>query len=206
MSVPAYDTTTDANSNLVALVPVVPGWNGVAGTPATYKSEDASATVANETAYDALDAGVKAGKGDAAALAAATVAANENKYFFVTGDKAYKIVEDAAAVSATDNTEKTKVGEALLVAPADEHGYRVEVTYTRTKKVNSTTVQPLSDTAVVDVVRNAVVAGVKTPVPFEAGKSYNVVVTLYSDGEATSDTKLEGWENGDGLEDEYDAE
>ena len=79
--------------------PVVLGWTGyTAGTAATYKADDASATIADETAYDALGDDDKAGKGDAAALAAATIAANENKYFFVTGDKAYQIVVDQPAV------------------------------------------------------------------------------------------------------------
>jgi hypothetical protein len=109
-------------------------------------------------------------------------------------------------IAAVANTVKTDIGEALLVAPADAHGYVVKVTYTRTKKVNATTVEPLSDVATVNVVRNANVSGVKTPVAFEAGKSYNVVITLYEDGETTSNTTIEGWEDGDGLEDEYDAE
>jgi len=151
-------------------------------------------------------------------VADATALANAAKALTATGHKVYyqtdatKFVDvnvtagATAFVAGTPNTVKTSIGEALLVAPADEHGYRVEVTYTRTKKINSTTVQPLSDTAVIDVVRNANVSGAKTPVAFEPGKSYNVVITLYSDGETKSDTDLQGWEDGDGLDDSYDAE
>jgi len=210
MNEPEYDTQADANKPLVALEPVVPGWNGVEASAGAAAHTDAvEQTTMDATAYGALDAAVQGGDVDAAALIAATTQANDGKYYHNTDDgKYYKIVYTAEvpATAKVENTVKTNIGEALLVAPADAHGYVVKVTYTRTKKINAATVEPLSDVATINVVRNANVSGTKTPVAFEAGKSYNVVVTLYEDGETTADTTIEGWEDGDGLDDEYSAE
>ena len=217
MNVPVYDTKADANKPLVALEPVVPGWTAGATTYSWGASDVAAYTAA--AAKD--EAEVTATTIDAALTEYATanpaVAGDVDKVILLYNEKGTNATYDAGAddivgyiigKSATTggSAVATNVGEALLVAPADKNGYLVKVTYTRTKKVNASTVEPLSDTAEIEVVRMTDIAGVKTPTPFEAGKSYKVVVTLYSDGEAKSDTKLEGWEDGDGLEDEYGAE
>jgi len=68
----------------------------------------------------------------------------------------------------------TPIGEALLVAPADENGYFVEFTYTRFKKITSTHVEPISNTATLQV---------KAGTGFEAGKHYLITARLYKDGE-----------------------
>ena len=217
MGVPAFSTTADASQPLVALEPVVPGWTAGTTTYSWGASDVAAYTAA--TATD--EAEVTATAFDAALTEYATAnpaaAGDVDKVILLYNEKGTNTTYDAGTddivgyiigKSATTggSAVATNVGEALLVAPADASGYVVKVTYTRTKKINATTVEPLSDVATINVVRNAVVSGVKTPVAFEAGKSYNVVVTLYEDGETTTNTTVEGWENGDGLDGEYDAE
>lgn len=182
-----YGLGTNAAAQLVDLEPVTPVWDGYsAGTPATYQATDASATVADETAYDALDAALQAGKGDATALEAAKIAANEGKYFFVTGDKAYKIEEATAAVPGTvGSAVATNVGEALLVAP-NAPKYEVTLTYKRWKKTSTSDVNEIEGSVTKEVTRNG-------GAYFNAGKSYNVIITLYKDGDASTDTNLEPW-------------
>ncbi len=122
--------------------------------PTTYKATDASGTYADETAYDGIEDANKAGKGSAVDLENAKTAANLNKYFFVTGDKVYKIEVDQAekTIAAADpevgkmlplapitltwadtddnkqndETELKPVGEALIVAPMDKYSVVVE--------------------------------------------------------------------------------
>lgn len=209
-----YDPAAeDANEQLIPLETVKPKWTGfTAGTPATYKATDASATYADETAFDAEADATKfvggtlaTAKGDAAALDAAKVAANEGKYFFVTGDKAYKIEEDAAAVAEVPgNAVETPVGEALLVAPADANGYHVTIYYTRTKCIDATKVELLPGKAELNVIRKAGLAGATD---FEIGKTYNIKVKLYKDAETefTVDDPTP-WVPGDGIDDEYSGE
>lgn len=217
MNVPAFSTTADASQPLVALEPVVPEWTAGATTYSWGASDLAAYTAAAATD----EAEVTATTPDAALTEYATTnpaaAGDVDKVILLYNEQGGNTTYDAGvddivgyiigkSATAGGSAVATNVGEALLVAPADASGYVVKVTYTRTKKINATTVEPLSDVATINVVRNAVVSGVKTPVAFEAGKSYNVVVTLYEDGETTADTTIEGWESGDGLEDEYDAE
>ncbi len=191
----------------VAANKVVLDWEGYSpGTPATYQATDATATVADETAYDALAPADKAGKGDAAALTAATIAANEGKYFFNTDDnKAYKIEEAAAAVPGTDGTAQVStVGAPMLVAPSNDaanSGYLVTVTYKYWKKQTASQVVLTTKTTDPFVVNNYTInGGAKVKGPFEAGKNYNVTITLYSDGETLSgDATSEPWVAGDDL-------
>lgn len=173
------DGTPNAAAKLVPLVEVTPAWTGYA--PGTYQATDASATVADETAYDALDAAKQAGKGDAAALTAATIAANKDKYFFNTDDNKAYLIEEVAG-SATPTT----VGEALLVAPMAQ-SYEMTVTYKRWKKTSTTQYSEIEGTVTKSIARNTASA------LFEAGKSYNVVITLYKDGDASTNTNLNPW-------------
>ena len=187
---------------------VILGWTGYTpGAAATYQATDATATVANEAAYDALDAAVKAGKGDAAALVAATIAANENKYFYNTDDdKTYKIEENTSAVPAAEGTAVVnQVGVPMLVAPSNDNansGYIVTVTYRYWKKQTASDAVLTTKTTDPFVVNNyQIQGGAKVPGPFEAGKNYNVTITLYSDGEVVSgDATSTPWEAGDDLD------
>ncbi len=101
----------------------------VAGTAATYKATDASGDYADEAAFDAetdltkfVGGTLASAKGDAAALDAARVAANEGKYFFVTGDKAYKIEEDQAAVPAGQNVANAVKVKSIQVLSENTKG------------------------------------------------------------------------------------
>lgn len=101
----------------------------VAGTAATYKATDASGDYADETAFDTetdltkfVGGSLVTAKGDADALNAAKIAANEGKYFFVTGDKAYKIEEDQAAVPAAQNVANAVKVTAIKVLSENTEG------------------------------------------------------------------------------------
>lgn len=193
------DGQRDLTADLDPLEPVALTYG--AGTPATYQATDASATVADEAAYDALDPSLKAGKGDATALDAATIASNVGKYFFATGDKAYRIEEATAAVLG-EPTETPCIGDALLLAPADANGYQVTVYYDITKPTNSGVApQPQHKVSTVTIKRTAqdpqtTVVG---PVAFETGKSYNIKIRLYSDGSIVPSTSETPWGTGTGL-------
>ena len=166
------------------------------GSAATYGSEDASATVADEDAYDALETSAKAGKGDAAALTAAEIAANVGKYFFNTTDgKVYKIVEIPAVdpdyvyyfISTTDaaaaltaynawvtagkpNTGATKTAlDAALAKGSDTQGAKTVTTASTT--INSTKTITLKGPKV------AALSG-DTNGSYKANKSYTITLTL----------------------------
>ena len=68
----------------------------------------------------------------------------------------------------------TQMGEALLVAPADDNGYWVEFTYTRFKKITDTHVEPLTSHIGIQVTAGD---------GFIAGKSYRITARLYKDGD-----------------------
>jgi hypothetical protein len=95
----------------------------------------------------------------------------------------------------------TSVGEALLVAPADENGYEISVL--------------LRQNVVVDTDGNkedktyeykAYITNKKNDKPenlnkpFEAGKSYNVKITIWGLSEITITTALEKWEDGGNID------
>ena len=216
------DTPLDRTNDLVpfadkcdvAANKVILDWDGyTAGSAATYKATDASGDYANETAFDAetdltkfVGGTLATAKGTAADLTAATIAANENKYFFVTGDKAYKIVVDQAAVPADPGAAVAKqVGEPMLVAPSNDNansGYLVTVTYKYWKKKSSSLIELVTKTTDPFVVNNYTVQNAAKVVgPFEAGKNYNVTITLYSDGEvASGEATSTPWEDGEDLD------
>jgi hypothetical protein len=170
------------------------------GSAAVYGSTDATATVADEAAYDALDDAVKAGKGNAAALAAAEVAANVDKYFYNTDDtKVYKIVvatpavnpdydyffkdatEAAAALSAYNDwvtagkpaaeDAATKIAlNAALAKGSKTNGGAVTTVKTYTVKNDSKTILLNGP--------SQTVGDLTTYKPYKANKSYTITLTL----------------------------
>jgi len=154
-------------------------------------------------------------------LAAAKVDAKTKttvaSYFYATTDgNYYEIPVTAAATAKVDNTAKTRVGEAMFVAPADENGYEVEIFYTRTKKDNAATATSFPTSAKMTVKRQGKDEfNNPTPAKFNAGKTYNIVIRIYADGEIKFDDVTDGpnmnpWgtDEGDngGIEEEYSAE
>jgi hypothetical protein len=92
----------------------------------------------------------------------------------------------------------TPVGEALLVAPADANGYQVEFTYTRSKKITGTHVEPMTGSVTINV---------KAGEGFEAGKSYTITAVLYPDGEISTGTITpDPWEEENTDQPEWDLE
>lgn len=161
-------TVVDANGNEIyvdnATAPTV-YYLKQPDVAATYGSADASATVADEAAYDALAAADQAGKGTAADLAAAEIAANVGKYFFVTGDKAYQIQETAPAVAAYYylSTDATKAAVDLTALGAVK--WVEEVYEDKNMLVKQTVKLPVDPSTL-------------TPMSFTPGMSYNVVLTI----------------------------
>jgi hypothetical protein len=219
-----YKSTEDASKKLVDLVHVTPGWNGVPAVDAVaevnyVKTADAPST---QGAYDALAAAKKLDNsaGDAASLEAwIKTLPVDNGYIYYDGANYYTFdittayVAPVAAQAEVPNSVKTPVGEALLVAPADANGYEVEIFYTRTKKVNETTVTPISGSVKKTIIRTADDGGgVAVPTNFKAGKGYNITLKLYSDGEIKIDandfSELDEFEDDDepGIDPVYDME
>ena len=87
--------------------------------------------------------------------------------------KFYKYYAEGAA-GTPGTAEATSIGEALLVAPADANGYFVEFTYKRYKRITDTHVEPITNTATIQVTSGT---------GFEAGKHYVITARLYKDGE-----------------------
>ena len=203
---PDYDNTAAAvTENLepfytnADVAPVVLGW----GT-----ENELSATYADEAALDAaVAAGTakKAGSGDAAALTAATNASNVGKYFYNTADSKVYLIKAKADDPA--NAITSAVGEPMMVAPSNDNansGYQVIVTYKYYKKVNNATVQQVEVSSNPITVSNYTIdpsSGNKIKKAFEAGKNYNVNITLYSDGEVLNgEATSEPWDNGGDLD------
>ncbi|MBQ8158667.1 MAG: hypothetical protein IJ081_06575 [Prevotella sp.] len=132
--------------------------------------------------------------------------ANDGKIYNFNG--VYKkVVYTSAVAPSNGNAVAQQIGEPMLVAPSNDDansGYQVVVTYKYWKKkaadradltevdskpitVNNYTIDPAS--------------GNKIPGAFEAGKNYNVTITLYSDGEVLNgDATSEPWDDGGDLE------
>jgi len=97
------------------------------------------------------------------------------------------------AVAGNNTGAKTNVGEALLVAPLAP-SYEMTLTYKRWKPVSATSFSEIEGIVTKTIALSTAGAA------FEAGKSYNVVVTLYKDGEASTDTNLNPWTPGEEIE------
>ena len=174
----AYEAgnTTDAASNLVDLVEVIPHWT--AGTPASYTWE----------AYTGTDDATLTGTEDPTTETVGTVGAiYENT---TTNEK----FECTAVTEATGGAaEATAVGEALLVAPADGNGYEIELTYKRWKANTATTGEEIESTITKTITRTGGAF-------FKAGTSYKVTITIFEDGETSTNTELEGWDEGEDFD------
>jgi hypothetical protein len=110
-------------------------------------------------------------------------------------DEVYYSYHIAGTIASEGNAVETPVGESMLVAPADDNGYWVEFTYTRTKKVTDAHVEPMVGTGLINV---KTAAGKQ----FEAGKTYKVTAILYSDGEIKVEEILDT--TGDGPVEDYE--
>ncbi len=184
---------------------VILGWTGYVPGAAAHTDAVEQSTM-DAAAYAALDGALKGGDVDADGLVAATVQANDGKYYHQTAlDKYYKIVYTAEVPAAAGIADVHKVGVPMLVAPSNDNansGYIVTVTYRYWKKQTASDAVLTTKTTDPFVVNNyQIQGGAKVPGPFEAGKNYNVTITLYSDGEVLSgDATSTPWEAGDDLD------
>lgn len=110
-----------------------------------------------------------------------------------------------AAVAGANAVTSDPVGEPMLVAPSNDaanSGYVVYVTYKYWKKQTASTVVETTATTNPIIVNNYTsVGGVKVSGAFEAGKNYNVTITLYSDGEVLNgEATSEHWNDGGDLD------
>ena len=217
-----YTKTTDlvqsangkANAPLKELTPVIPRWNAAATVDAYdyvegYKSHyDAAAAAAAANVSDfevaaaknTFDLALDAFVNDAGYTA--PVAADENKVvrFFIDGDAnhaydegetivGYALVKKTAAEAV--GAAVTNVGEALFIAP-NAPELDLTITYKRWKKTAAGVVNEIEGTVNKTVKRNAAPGSVAPN--FNGGKSYNIVITLYKDGDATTDTTITPWD------------
>ena len=204
-------TSMDETSDLVPFAdnadvdPVILGWTGYSAG-ATAHTDAVEQPAMDATAYGALDAGVQGGDVDAAGLTAATIQANDGKYFHNTDDgKYYQIVYTAEVAAAAGTAEVATVGEPMLAAPSDDaanSGYQVFVTYKYWKKKTAALAEQVTKTTEAITVNNyTMVGGARSLGAFQAGKNYNVTITLYSDGEVLNgEATSEPWEDGGDLD------
>ena len=185
--------------------PVVLGWTGYTAGSAAH-TDAVEQPAMDATAYGALDVAVQGGDVDDAGLTAATVQANDGKYFHNTDDgKYYQIVYTAEVAAAAGTADVSVVGEPMLAAPSDDaanSGYQVFVTYKYWKKQSaSQAVQVTKTTEAITVNNYTMVGGARSLGAFQAGKNYNVTITLYSDGEVLNgEATSEPWEDGGDLD------
>ena len=204
-------TSLGVTSDLVPFVdnadvdPVVLGWTGYSAGAAAH-TDAVEQPAMDATAYGALDPALQGGDVDAADLAAATIQANDGKYFHNTDDgKYYQIVYTAEVAAAAGTAEVATVGEPMLAAPSDDaanSGYQVFVTYKYWKKQSaSQAVQVTKTTEAITVNNYTMIGGARSLGAFQAGKNYNVTITLYSDGEVLNgEATSEPWEDGGDLD------
>ena len=204
-------TSLGVTSDLVPFVdnadvdPVVLGWTGYSAGAAAH-TDAVEQPAMDATAYGALDAAIQGGDVDAADLAAATIQANDGKYFHNTDDgKYYQIVYTAEVAAAAGTAEVATVGEPMLAAPSDDaanSGYQVFVTYKYWKKKTAALAEQVTKTTEAITVNNyTMVGGARSLGAFQAGKNYNVTITLYSDGEVLNgEATSEPWEDGGDLD------
>ena len=204
-------TSLGVTSDLVPFVdnadvdPVVLGWTGYTAGAAAH-TDAVEQTAMDATAYGALDPAVQGGDVDDAGLTAATIQANDGKYFHNTDDgKYYQIVYTAEVAAAAGTADVSVVGEPMLAAPSDDaanSGYQVFVTYKYWKKKTAALAEQVTKTTEAITVNNyTMVGGARSLGAFEAGKNYNVTITLYSDGEVLNgEATSEPWEDGGDLD------
>lgn len=132
--------------------------------------------------YDVTGTEVAAANDAAVTAAQDAAAATGTTVYIVDGTK---YVSSEVTVAAVAEGTKTPVGEALLVAPGAP-SYEMTLTYKRWKKTSTTQYSEIEGTTTKTIARSGNAA-------FKAGDSYNIVVTLYKDGDASTDTKLNPW-------------
>ena len=185
--------------------PVVLGWTGYSAGAAAH-TDAVEQPAMDATAYGVLDAAVQGGDVDDAGLTAATVQANDGKFYHNTADgKYYQIVYTAEVPAAAGTAAVSKVGEPMLVAPSNDaanSGYQVKVTYKYWKKQTaSQAVEVEKTTEAIKVNNYTIVGGARALGEFLPGKNYNVTITLYSDGEVLNgEATSEPWEDGGDLD------
>lgn len=189
------------------VTPVILGWTGYsAGTaevPVVTVNETSRTTTFGGTVYD----GTAANALSLAEYKKTLPVGNGYEYYDGTNYTQFDVTTAyVAATPASEGSAVTSiVGEPMLVAPSNDaanSGYEVIVSYKYYKKTTAATVAlTTAQTSPITVNNYQIVGGVKDPGAFEAGKNYNVTITLYSDGEVTSgDSDVTPWEDGGDLE------
>ena len=145
---------------------------------------DGSAVTATSAALYTEPAGVVAVADEAAMTAAQDAAATTGTTVYKIGTTKY--VSSNVTAAAVSSGTPTDIGEALLVAP-NAPKYEVTLTYKRWKKTSTSNVSEIEGSVTKEVTRSG-------GAYFNAGKSYNVVITLYKDGDASTDTNIEAWD------------
>ena len=127
---------------------------------------------------------------------------------FLVGGTKYIKSSVTAAKPAAEAAVATPVGEALMVAPADENGYLVTVYYSCYVKDNATTSHEKTDGVVSKQIVLKKKTGQQDAQPFKAGKQYNITIELFRNATAESTTTVTDWGNDDDneLEDSYEFE
>lgn len=150
----------------------------------TYREVEVAggAVSSNTVKYTVTGAEVVAAD-DAAVTAAQDAAAATGTTVYIVGGTKY-VSSDVTAAAVAEGV-KTNVGEALLVAPGAP-GYEMTLTYKRWKKTSTTQYSEIEGTVTKTISRSGNAA-------FKAGDSYNIVVTLYKDGDAATDTHITPW-------------
>lgn len=213
-------TAQGETSNLVPFAtknvdPVVLDWEGTDETAVVIANSAAS----DKATFDAADATKKYtydGVNNVLSLADwQNTLAQANGYFYCDASDAnptnhtYTTFDVttayAPAVAGANAITSGVVGEPMLVAPSNDvanSGYVVYVTYKYWKKQTSSSVVETTATTNPIVVNNYTIpAGVKEPCAFEAGKNYNVTITLYSDGEVLNgEATSQPWGDGGDLD------
>ena len=206
-------TSLGVTSDLVPFVdnadvdPVVLGWTGY-----TAGSAEIPVVVANEATQTTTFGGTVY---DGTAASAMTLDEYKNslpigtnyEYFDGTNYTKFDVTTayQAADPGSAGNADVSVVGEPMLVAPSDDaanSGYKVYVTYKYwKKKTASQAIQVTKTTEAITVNNYTMVGGARELGAFEAGKNYNVTITLYSDGEVLNgDATSEPWGNGGNLD------
>lgn len=203
--IPAWNVTTNATHVETTLYTIPAGVIDVAdaaalttdatakadGTYTYHQADDdtyrevvvATGAISSNTVKYTVTGAEVAAADDAAVTAAQDVAAATGTTVYIVGGTKY--VSSEVTVAAVAEGIKTDVGEALLVAPGAP-SYEMTLTYKRWKKTSTTQYSEIEGSTTKTIARSGNAA-------FKAGDSYNIVVTLYKDGDASTDTNLNPW-------------
>jgi len=215
------DVTTNAAANLVDLEEVIPHWtytwaaytpqaiynwevvatapaggNDVSATVTTVPDENTAGAVNDYTTigtkiYALTSIGYDTdGCREVAEAPVNSAPAPANPVVYGTPGYAGELVKETGTTNYFKCTlgadgQKTDVGEALLVA-SGAPSYEMTVTYKRWKKTSTSVYSEIDGSVTKTISRTGNAA-------FKAGESYNIVVTLYKDGDASTDTNIAPW-------------